>query len=94
MPSWGIEGAVIPYVLLMVVIKSGRHKRLFSPQQTRGRSVASLMSLLFSMNDLELLDLLPPSPQNIGIMGVISMPVYAVLGVELRASCILTNHSA
>lgn len=85
MPSWGIEGAIIPYVLLMVVIKSGRHMRLFSPQQTRGRSTASLMTLLFS--DLELLDLLPPSPQNTGIMGVISMPVYAVLGVELRASC-------
>lgn len=94
MPSWGIEGAVIPYVLLMVVIKSGRHMRLFSPQQTRGRSAASLMSLLFSKNDLELLDLLPPSPQNTGIMGVISTPVYAVLDVELRASCILIKHSA
>lgn len=94
MPSWGIEGAVILYILLMVVIKSGRHMKLFSPQQTRGRSAASLMSLLFSKNDLELLDILPPSPWSTGIMGVISTPVYVVLGVKLRASCIRTKHSA
>lgn len=61
---------VITNILSKIVIKSGRHVRLFCPQQTKGRAAASLMSLCFSKDGLELLDPLPPSPRSTGIIGV------------------------
>lgn len=65
---------VIPNILSKIVIKSGRHVRLFCPQQTKGRAAASLMSLCFSKDGLELLDPLPPSPRSTGIIGVHAPP--------------------